>query len=235
MARSPIWRAIADTLTAEIARAHYAPGDRLPTEAELADRFGVNRHTVRHALAALTDQGLIHTRRGRRFVAARRGSAVLGRHLEPPEPGAQGRNPARGDITCRRKPGLGRCWKARRRLNPCKPAMPCMRSRASSADGGRCSSPGPARRSRCRACWPTTRTSSITEALAAEGVADYTRATTRLTAIAAPATLALLLRLPEAAPLLRSTSVNIDPQGRPLEFGTTWFAGDRVTLTVTPD
>ena len=102
MARSPIWRAIADTLTAEIARAHYAPGDRLPTEAELADRFGVNRHTVRHALAALTDQGLIHTRRGSgAFVAARPADYALGRRTRFHQNlAAAGRNPAR-DITRR--------------------------------------------------------------------------------------------------------------------------------------
>ena len=46
---------------------------------------------------------------------------------------------------------------------------------------------------------------------------------------------ALALHLPEGAPVLRTTSVNIDAGGRPVEFGTTWFAGERVTLTVTPE
>jgi DNA-binding transcriptional MocR family regulator len=53
MARSALWREIAETLEVEIARGHAAAGARLPTEAELAARFGVNRHTVRHALADL--------------------------------------------------------------------------------------------------------------------------------------------------------------------------------------
>ncbi len=76
---------------------------------------------------------------------------------------------------------------------------------------------------------------SITAALAAEGVADYTRASTRLTAKAANPMLALHLRLPEGAALLRSVSVNVDRDGRPIEWGHTWFAGDRVTLVVAPD
>ena len=47
-------------------------------------------------------------------------------------------------------------------------------------------------------------------------------------------TLAAQLRLPEGAPILRSVAVNIDAAGQPVEYGTTWFAGDRVTLTVSP-
>ena len=71
--------------------------------------------------------------------------------------------------------------------------------------------------------------------LAACGVADYTRASTRLTAKAAKPMLALRLRLEEGAPILRSEAVNVDGEGRVVEVGTTWFAGDRVTLTVGGD
>jgi hypothetical protein len=39
MPREPIWRSIANTLQTEIAQELYRPGDKLPTEAELADRF----------------------------------------------------------------------------------------------------------------------------------------------------------------------------------------------------
>ena len=64
MARTPVWSTIAEALKAEIASGSYAPGAKLPTEAELAHRFGVNRHTVRHALAALAEDGLVQPRRG---------------------------------------------------------------------------------------------------------------------------------------------------------------------------
>ena len=40
------------------------PGDRLPSEAELAADFGVSRTTVREALRILATRNLIHTRKG---------------------------------------------------------------------------------------------------------------------------------------------------------------------------
>ncbi|WP_289155407.1 UTRA domain-containing protein, partial [uncultured Salipiger sp.] len=76
---------------------------------------------------------------------------------------------------------------------------------------------------------------SVTEALRLNGVADYTRAHTRLTAEAATPTQALHLATREGAPLLRSEGVNIDPEGVPVEYGLTWFAGDRVALTFSAD
>lgn len=42
----------------------YQPGDRLPSEAELCERFGVSRPTVRVALQELAALGLIRTVRG---------------------------------------------------------------------------------------------------------------------------------------------------------------------------
>ena len=76
---------------------------------------------------------------------------------------------------------------------------------------------------------------SITAALAEAGVADYTRASTRLTATLADTVQALHLRLAPGAPLLMSVTVNVDSARQRVEFGTTWFAGDRVALTVKPD
>ena len=49
------------------------------------------------------------------------------------------------------------------------------------------------------------------------------------------ATQALHLHVKEGDPLLKSTSLNIDEQGLPVEYGRTWFAGDRVTLTLDND
>ena len=73
--------------------------------------------------------------------------------------------------------------------------------------------------------------SSVTAALRAVGIADYTRARTRLTAVAADATQALHLRVAEGAPLLRSQGVNVSG-GIPVEYGTTWFAGERTALVL---
>ncbi|MFN4169747.1 MAG: GntR family transcriptional regulator, partial [Pannonibacter phragmitetus] len=82
MARSAIWKSIVDTLSAEIAEGHYKPGDKLPTEAQLAARFGVNRHTVRHALAALAEAGTVHSRRGAGvFVTIQPTDYAIGRRV----------------------------------------------------------------------------------------------------------------------------------------------------------
>lgn len=42
----------------------WAPGDRIPSENELADKFGVSRITVRQALQKLNALGLLETRLG---------------------------------------------------------------------------------------------------------------------------------------------------------------------------
>ncbi|WP_021595722.1 GntR family transcriptional regulator [Actinomadura welshii] len=60
---------ITDALRQRIADGTYAPGTRLPGEAALCAEFGVARNTVRRALSALKDEGLITVRTGvGRFV-----------------------------------------------------------------------------------------------------------------------------------------------------------------------
>ena len=59
-----LWISITDTLRREIAQGIWRSGARLPSEAQLATRFDVNRHTVRRALHALAGEGLVQPRRG---------------------------------------------------------------------------------------------------------------------------------------------------------------------------
>jgi len=59
------WRQIADGLESDIASGRLRPGQKLPTESDLAARFGVNRHTVRRALAVLASRGLVRATQGR--------------------------------------------------------------------------------------------------------------------------------------------------------------------------
>src|ERR1700734_539939 len=58
------WRLIAEELRREIVDGKRAPGAKLPTEGELAERFGVHRNTVRQAVAALAAEHLVVSRRG---------------------------------------------------------------------------------------------------------------------------------------------------------------------------
>lgn len=236
MPRSAIWKSIADTLSSEIADGHYRPGDKLPTEAALAARFGVNRHTVRHAVASLAKTGTVYTRRGAGvFAALKPADYPIGRRVRFHQNVlASGQLPSR-EIH-RLETRIADVDEAEA-LALHKGALVHVIEGLSLADGVPMAaflSVFPAERLPA-VLEKLRQISSVTAALSAVGVADYTRASTRLTAKAATPILALKLRLPEGAPILRSVAINIDAKGVPVEFGTTWFAGDRVTLTVSPD
>jgi DNA-binding FadR family transcriptional regulator len=62
---------VADRIVADIRAGRLAPGDRLPSERDLARRLEVGRASVREAIAALQVAGMIETRPGSgSFVAA---------------------------------------------------------------------------------------------------------------------------------------------------------------------
>ncbi|GAA2677248.1 GntR family transcriptional regulator [Streptomyces lunalinharesii] len=64
---------IADELRTAIRAGRLGPGDRLPAETRLAERFGRSVPTVREALRALQDEGLLEKRHGvGNFVRRRR-------------------------------------------------------------------------------------------------------------------------------------------------------------------
>jgi GntR family phosphonate transport system transcriptional regulator len=231
--KTPIWQAIADALRGDLAEGRYAPGDKLPTEAALAERFGVNRHTVRHGLAALVQEGLVRTRRGSgAFVAATPTDYPIGKRVRFHENLiAAGRRPEKRVLQIEDRAATeGEAKALRIRVGQ----RVCAYHGLSLADGQPIAL--------FESLFPEIRlpqidqvlqeTSSVTAALQAVGIADYTRASTRLTAVRATATQALHLHLAEGDPLLRSTGVNVNEEGQPIEYGRTWFAGDRVTLTL---
>jgi len=75
------YESVAHELLVLILGGHLAVGDRLPSERQLAARFGVSRPTVREALGVLEARGLVVTRKGS-------GTFVAGR--EAPDEGAEG-------------------------------------------------------------------------------------------------------------------------------------------------
>ncbi|MEM9232550.1 MAG: phosphonate metabolism transcriptional regulator PhnF [Pseudomonadota bacterium] len=231
--KTPIWQAIANALRSDLADGKYAPGDKLPTEAGLAERFGVNRHTVRHGIAALVEEGLIRTRRGSgAFVAATPTDYPIGQRVRFHDNLiAAGRRPDKRVLQVEVRSATAGEAKA---LQIATGGPVCAYHGLSLADGqpiavfeslfplGRLTGIEEA----------LNQTSSVTAALRLVGISDYTRASTRLTAVRATATHALHLQLSEGDPLLKSSGVNVDHVGMAVEFGRTWFAGDRVTLTL---
>jgi DNA-binding FadR family transcriptional regulator len=59
-----LYQQIARQIAAAIAAGRYAPGEKLPSERELADDFRVSRPTIRDAMIALEFQGLVEARQG---------------------------------------------------------------------------------------------------------------------------------------------------------------------------
>lgn len=59
-----VYSEVTRDLRERIDRGEYAPGERLPAETDLAHSYGVNRLTVRRALANLARAGVIRTKHG---------------------------------------------------------------------------------------------------------------------------------------------------------------------------
>lgn len=60
----PIYRQLADLLTAKIRQGEYLPGGRIPSEHQLAATFGIGRPTARQAIDMLVRKGLLTRKRG---------------------------------------------------------------------------------------------------------------------------------------------------------------------------
>lgn len=64
MARPRLYEAVERELVRYVRRAGMVPGDRLPSERELAERLGISRVTLRQATVSLEVQGILEVRHG---------------------------------------------------------------------------------------------------------------------------------------------------------------------------
>lgn len=233
-----LWRQIAERLRADIAAGAWPEGTRLPSEAELALRFGVNRHTVRRAVAALSGEGLLRADRGRgTFLAGGRLLYPIGPRTRFSEiVSAQAREPGGRLIGHSRE--AADLWVASRlEVTPGTPVLRLETLRV--ADGVPISA--------SLSWFPADRfanlisvyaeTGSVSRALAAHGAGDYVRRSTRIAARAAgPDEFGLLglLGLGPEAIVFVVESVNVDAAGVPVEAALARFAADRVELELQP-
>ncbi len=67
-----LWRQIADRIRQAISGGAYDETGMVPPETVLALQFGVNRHTVRSALAALAQEGIVRAVQGRGTLIERK-------------------------------------------------------------------------------------------------------------------------------------------------------------------
>jgi GntR family phosphonate transport system transcriptional regulator len=230
-----LWRQISETLGHEIGAGVFQAGQRLPAEAELAVRFRVNRHTIRRAVAALQDQGLVRIEQGRgTFVLdppidyrlgprTRFTENVVGQHRVPSGAVLRAAEvPA--DASMAQNLGL--------RLGAPVALIETIRfADAYPLSVGQHYFPLDRFPDIIRVHAEETR---ITETFRRFGVTDYTRRSTRITARAADEWEAHHLQLPRNGIVLVSESVNVDAAGQPIEWGVARFAANRVQIVVEP-
>jgi len=228
-----LWRRIADQIEQSIARGTYLPGSRLPGEIEIAARFGVNRHTVRRAIAALAERGLVRAERGSgTFIEQRRipypikprtrfseivggaGYTVSGRLM------ASAVEPADAEIAKRLmlKPGAPvlrlELLRHADRVPVCAATTWLDAQRFANAAGFYASS------------------NSTTRMLARFGIRNYARKSTHVAATIAEAADATPLRIAVGRPLLIVDSVDVDDAGIPILTSRARFAADRLELVI---
>lgn len=230
-----LWLQVRQRLAEEIGRGIHAPGERLPTEAALAERFGVNRHTLRRAMAALHEDGLIRIEQGRgTFVQEHLLDYALGRRTRFSEiVGAEGRRPGARLLRAAEIPAP---TAAARALGVARGSLCAWLETVREADGRPITLSDhyfPAKR------YPDfiavyRETGSISAALTRFGAGDYQRKWTRITARPANSEESRHLAQPPNRPVLVAESLNVDGAGRPVEYGLARFASERVQLIVEP-
>ena len=227
------WRKIADLLQAEIAGGLIAPGSQLPTEAALAARFAVNRHTVRRALAELAAKGQVRTSQGRgTFVEATRVAYPIGTRTRFSQNMAQeGREPG-GIVLDAAEIEADPRIAALLAIAPGSPVLRLHTARL--ADGvpiavGHSYFPLP-RFAGFEVAYR--KLGAVTPSFAACGVEDYKRRETRVSARFASPEEAVRLDIAAGRPVLVVDSVNVDPDGIPIQATNGVFAADRAEIVL---
>ncbi len=226
-----LWRQIEHRIAEEIARGAFGGGAKLPTESVLAARFGVNRHTLRQAMAALAERGLVRIEQGRgTFVQDNVIDYLIGKRTRFSEIISRQNRQATGYLL--RSARIEADEEIARELG-IRRRTPCLYLETFHEVDGQALSMNsgffPARR------FPDLiavyeRTRSITKAFAEHGLDDYRRKITRVTARMPTDEEATQLRQARNRPILAVESVNVDQSGAPVQFSRTRFAADRTQL-----
>ena len=228
-----VWKQIADTLSTEIRNRAFNTTGRLPSENELSARFGVNRHTLRQAVAALQVDGLVRIEPGRgTFVQHELLDYVLSRRTRFSENlQRQGLLPSKQLLTARAMPAPERAAHELRLDRGASVLMVEMLDEANNQPVGLAT-----------AYYPAARYNGLlemlhggtctTDILRHFGVQDYVRAESRITTQMPSEETARLLKQPSTRPVLCVECLDVDMAGQPIKYGETVFCGDRIQLVV---
>lgn len=232
-----LWRQIADLIRSDIATGVAGQDGRLPPEMELAKRYSVNRHTVRSAIAALEQEGVLRSEQGRGTFVRRR--KRLSYPIAKRTRFSAGLGNQAGSTLTRLLESMEESASQTVADNLGVPAgVPVIRlDTVSEADGLPVS--------RATSWFDASRFAgideafgehaSITKALSACGVTDYVRKSTTIEARHASADDIRLLRLSAGAIVLVTRAVNTDSDGNPIQYAESRFAADRVELKIESD
>jgi GntR family phosphonate transport system transcriptional regulator len=228
-----LWRQVADGIERGIANGHFAAGEKLPGEMEIAETYRVNRHTVRRALSTLAERGLVRAERGSgTFVEARRIAYPLRSRTRFSEIVGAGGHEPRGQLLDASEDFATR--ELARELGV-RSGAPLIRIEALRlADRTAiCISTSwlsAARFPGAGSVFAATR--SMTKLLAHYGIRDYRRASTRISAAIADAADAARLDLALGRPVVVVDSTDVDTDGNPLVTKRARFAAERVEFLV---
>ncbi len=229
-----LWRQIADRIRQAISAGAYDETGMVPPETVLAQQFGVNRHTVRSAIAALAQEGIVRAVQGRGTLIERKerlNFPITRRTRFTAGIGEQARA-MRGLLLDH---GEERADEEVARWLKLRLGAPVIRMETVRKADDRPVS--------CATAWfPADRfagmpaayekTESITRAFADLGLSDYVRATTQITAAHADAADLAALELTPGAIVLITKAVNTDLEGVPVQYAISRFSADRVQFTI---
>ena len=234
------WKLVGDELIRDIERGHVAPHARLPRAQDLAQRFGVNRHTVLRALAYLEDLGVVRFERGRgaHVVVNPLEYRIGARRWFEQNLLALNRSPARRVVSVVEMPAEAAVAKAL----GIAPGAPVARvTLVGEADGQpvnfnihffsleRLPGVGEEFRAFGAASTPGISFSAIFKA---HGIADWSRRSVRIRSRPPTEQEVKELKMPPSDHVLETEVLSVDGDGRPLVFATTSFASSRVELTL---
>jgi len=229
----PRWQGVFLAIRRDIDRQRLAAGEQLPPERQLAELYGVSRHTIRLALSALEAEGMVEIVHGRGlFVAERVIPFTLGLRTRFSD------NMSRLNLEGRREYLDDRVEFAS--VDTCRVLGLDEGAEVVTVEMLSLVDERPI--ALVRDHYPLPRfdgigqkvreTRSASAALAAFGVRDYRRKSSRIVARPPSAYEARRLDMRRSQTLLVTYKLEVDAEGRPVTYGESCFRGDRVNLVI---
>jgi GntR family transcriptional regulator, phosphonate transport system regulatory protein len=226
------WRQIADQISRSITSGEFDETGMVPPEMVLAEKFGVNRHTVRSAIASLAEEGLLKRVQGRGTLIEKRERLVFPISRRTRFSEGLGKQAAEMSTQLIASEEIEATEEIAGALRLPHGAVIVRLQTIGSADSQPVSlATSHFDKARFPDMAPLVASHrSVTKAFAAQGVADYVRVSTEVSARTATAREASYLKLPPGGVVLVAQSINADLDGRLIQYSRTVFAADKISL-----